>query len=653
MNQQLAALDIYTIVFELQDLIGSYIDKIYQLSSDEVIIRVNNRKSKQKEILYADRNGVFFRTNQSFETPMKPTTFAMTLRKHITNGRITSIKQHEFDRIIKIKVQKKETYTLLFELIPNGNSMLLNQDDRIIMPLKHQHWSQRSIRTNIMYQPPPSQVDPFTISFKDFDSLLKESDADLVRTCAVKLSLGGRYAEEFCNHLSIPKETLAEDLSVEQRKQIYTQLQQFLQPFKEHKFSPTLVIDNDKKIIIPFPFTIYTNKENKTLSSFSEGIQKNLDVNTQQIKISPVEKKKEKIIRQKNQQERAIKDFDKKIHDKKHQGDIIYLHYRISEQLISQIQKNRKLLTKKELETILNQKEIVKDYSPDSPLLTLLLPDEHKNITLIKIDYRKSVAENAELSYKQSKKLARKKQGAINALEKTKQKISSLEKQEENHIQQQLKQNQNKQKSQKQFWFEQYRWCIASNGNLILGGKDAKTNDQLIKKHLEKEDRYAHADIHGAPSCILKNKDVEGKPKNFSEEAVQEACTFSACYSKSWKQFAESQAYWVLPNQVSKTPQSGEFVPKGAFIIRGKRNYCTCKMQIGIGIINIEETKKIMGGPPSAIKKWCEHYVIIEPGTKKSSSIAKETSDFLNSTPTLIQKVLPPGESRIISTSKT
>jgi predicted ribosome quality control (RQC) complex YloA/Tae2 family protein len=653
MNQQLAALDIYTIVFELQDLIGSYIDKIYQLSSDEVIIRVNNRKSKQKEILYADRNGVFFRTNQSFETPMKPTTFAMTLRKHITNGRITSIEQHEFDRIIKIKVQKKETYTLLFELIPNGNSMLLNQDGRILMPLKHQHWSQRSIRTNIMYQPPPSQVNPFTISFKEFDSLLKESDADLVRTCAVKLSLGGRYAEEFCNHLSIPKETPAEDLSVEQRKQIYTHLQQFLQPFKEHKFSPTLIIDNDKKIIIPIPFTIYKNKENKTLSSFSEGIQKNLDVNTQQIKISPVEKKKEKIIRQKKQQERAIKDFDKKIHDKKHQGDIIYLHYQTIEQLISQIQKNRKLLTKKELETILNQKEIVKDYSPDSPLLTLLLPDEHKNITLIKIDYRKSVAENAELSYKQSKKLARKKHGAINALEKTKQKISSLEKQEENHIQQQLKQKQNKQKSQKQFWFEQYRWCIASNGNLILGGKDAKTNDQLIKKYLEKKDRYAHADIHGAPSCILKKKDVEGKPKDFSEEAVQEACTFSACYSRSWKQFAESQAYWVLPNQVSKTPQSGEFVPKGAFIIRGKRNYCTCKMQIGIGIITIEETKKIMGGPPSAIKKWCEHYVIIEPGTKKSSSIAKEISDFLNSTPTVIQKVLPPGESRIISTSKT
>ncbi|MBS3748580.1 MAG: NFACT family protein [Candidatus Thermoplasmatota archaeon] len=653
MNQQLAALDIYTIVFELQDLIGSYIDKIYQLSNDVVIIRVNNRESKQKEILYANRNGVFFRTNQSFETPMKPTTFAMTLRKHITNGRITSIEQHEFDRIIKIKIQKRETYTLLFELIPNGNSMLLNQDGRILMPLKHQHWSQRSIRTNIMYQPPPSQVNPFTISFKDFDSLLKESDADLVRTCAVKLSLGGRYAEEFCNHLSIPKETLAEDLSVEQRKQIYTQLQQFLQPFKEHKFSPTLVIDNDKKIIIPFPFTIYKNKENKALSSFSEGIKKNLDVNTQQIKISPLEKKKEKIIRQKKQQERAIKDFDKKIHDKKHQGDIIYLHYQTIEQLISQIQKNRKLLTKKELETILNQKEIVKEYSPDSPLLTLLLPDEHKNITPIKIDYRKSVAENAELSYKKSKKLARKKQGAINALEKTKQKISSLEKQEENHIQQQLKQNQNKQKSQKQFWFEKYRWCISSNGNLILGGKDAKTNDQLIKKHLEKEDRYAHADIHGAPSCILKNKDVEGKPKDFSEEAVQEACTFSACYSRSWKQFAEAQAYWVLPNQVSKTPQSGEFVPKGAFIIRGKRNYCTCKMQIGIGIINIEEAKKIMGGPPSAIKKWCEHYVIIEPGTKKSSSIAKEISDFLNSTPTLIQKVLPPGESRIISTSKT
>ena len=185
-----------------------------------------------------------------------------------------------------------------------------------------------------------------------------------------------------------------------------------------------------------------------------------------------------------------------------------------------------------------------------------------------------------------------------------------------------------------------------------MGGKDAKSNDQLVKKHLENKDRYVHADIHGAPSCIIKNKNVDNDIIDITDESLEEACAFSACYSRAWKQFAEVQSYWVLPEQVSKTPQSGEFVPKGAFIIRGKRNYCTCKMQLCIGIIYIHDAIKLMGGPISSIKKWCDEYVIIEPGTKKSSSIAKELSSFFDTNPSIIQQVLPPGESKIITKIK-
>lgn len=654
MNQQLSALDIYTIVYELQDLIGGYIDKIYQISSEEILVRVNNRTTKQKEILYAHSNGLFFRTDKSFETPMKPSTFAMTLRKHINNGRIIEIQQHEFDRIIKIIIQKKEQYILLFELIPNGNMILLNQEQRIIIPLKHQHWSHRTIRINTTYQPPPSQVNPFTITKEEFDSIVKDSDADLVRTLAVKVSLGGRYAEELCNQVEIPKETPTRNLSDAQQKKIYDQLQQFLAPFKEHDFSPTLIIHSEnKKEIIPLPFTMYKEKDKKPVNSFSEGLEEITDITIKQIdEPSPYEKKKEKLFRQKKQQEKAIHEFDEEIKKKKHQGNVIYLHYNTIEQLTSEIQKNRKLLTKEELSALVNNTKMVKDFSYDSPFLTLELPDEHQQPTLIQIDYRKNTAENAKRLYEKSKKMMQKKQGAITALNQTKQKINALEKQQEKQVNQEKKQNQHKQSLQKQFWFEQYRWCIASNGNIMLGGKDAKTNDQLIKKQLENGDRYAHADIHGAPSCIVKNKDIGGNSIPITEETLKELCTFSACYSKAWKQFVEAQAYWVLPEQVSKTPQSGEFVPRGGFIIRGKRNYCTCALQLGVGCITIDGVKKIMGGPSSAIKKWCNPYVIIEPGTKKSSTIAKEIAELLDSSPTEIQQVLPPGEIHIISTSK-
>ena len=48
-------------------------------------------------------------------------------------------------------------------------------------------------------------------------------------------------------------------------------------------------------------------------------------------------------------------------------------------------------------------------------------------------------------------------------------------------------------------WFENYRWFITSEGEVAIGGKDATTNERAVKKYLKNMDRYAHADVHGAP----------------------------------------------------------------------------------------------------------------------------------------------------------
>ena len=35
----------------------------------------------------------------------------------------------------------------------------------------------------------------------------------------------------------------------------------------------------------------------------------------------------------------------------------------------------------------------------------------------------------------------------------------------------------------KQFWFERYKWFITSGGRLVIAGRDAHTNDNVVKKH--------------------------------------------------------------------------------------------------------------------------------------------------------------------------
>ena len=160
---------------------------------------------------------------------------------------------------------------------------------------------------------------------------------------------------------------------------------------------------------------------------------------------------------------------------------------------------------------------------------------------------------------------------------------------------------------------------------------------------MKQGDRYAHADIHGAPSCVIKSRGINDEQLPISEKTLEEACCFAASYSKAWNQFGEAQAYWVLPEQVSKTPNTGEFVPKGAFVIRGKRNYYRCTLEVAVGYVMLGDVGKVMGGPVSSIEARTARYVVLIPGLTKKSDIAQKLAKIFQVSTEEMEKVLPPG----------
>jgi hypothetical protein len=168
-------------------------------------------------------------------------------------------------------------------------------------------------------------------------------------------------------------------------------------------------------------------------------------------------------------------------------------------------------------------------------------------------------------------------------------------------------------------WYEKLRWFLSSDGFLVVGGRDAATNESVVKKYLESQDIYMHSDIHGAPSVVVKS---EGK--EIPETTVHEAATLAASFSSAWtKGFGSQDVYWVKPDQVSKTPQSGEYVAKGAFIIRGTRNYVRgVPLIIAVGVVDYEGTR-IMAGPVAAVSKYTDNYVVIKPGFTKKEEISR------------------------------
>jgi predicted ribosome quality control (RQC) complex YloA/Tae2 family protein len=646
MERGLSSFDIYVIVAELQDLRGCYIEKIYQLSRDEILLRVQQASTNKKEQLFIRNKELLCLTEKRFDAPEKPSVFAMTLRKYLLNGKISGITQHEFDRIIKITIGRKEgDYTLVCELFSNGNIILLNPEGRIIRPLVKQEWATRMVKSGEMYLPPPPQVNPFTMTKETFQEIIHQGKKDLVRTLATGANLSGLYAEELCVRAHVDKHLKSSEVSEETIQRLYHELTGLLEVFRHHAFTPMLVKKNDTVVdIVPVPFQSYDGMDLEPIASFSRCLDSFITARkVEKPQESKGEKKIEKLRRQLLSQQQQYQEFQEKISLKKLEGDLLYQQYQPVDQLLQNIMVLLKQKEKNELTQHILSDPLVRKFDPNEDELLIILKDKDGTERDVALDFRKTVSENAQQKYEEGKKLQEKARGAREAMAQARKQLETLKETDVVEKKKEVKRG-------KTWWFEKYRWFISSEGNLVIAGRDAGSNDLVVKKHLSKGDRYAHADIHGAPSCIIKNSGVNDEPLPVSEKTLIEACHFAASYSRAWNQFGEAQAYWVLPEQVSKTPESGEFIPKGAFIIRGKRNYVRCTLEVAVGLVQLGEQEKLMGGPPEAVAGRAKQYVVVRPGILKKSSVAQTISTAFKISTDEVEKALPPGNLTVVKT---
>jgi predicted ribosome quality control (RQC) complex YloA/Tae2 family protein len=435
------------------------------------------------------------------------------------------------------------------------------------------------------------------------------------------------------------------EVSEENIQRLYQELTGLLEMFQNHAFTPMLVKKNDTVVdIIPVPFQSYDGMDLEPIASFSRSLDSFITTRkVEKPQESKGEKKIEKLRRQLLSQQQQYKEFHEKISLKKIEGDLLYEHYQPLDQLLQTI---RVLLKQKEKNELIQQilsTPLVRKFDPTEDELLIILKDKDGTERDIALDFRKTVSENAQQKYEEGKKLQEKARGAEEAMLRAKKQLKTLK---ETDVVVKKKEV----KREKTWWFEKYRWFISTEGNLVIAGRDAASNDLVVKKHLSKGDRYAHADIHGAPSCVIKSSGVNDEPLPISEKTLIEACHFAASYSRAWNQFGEAQAYWVLPEQVSKTPESGEYVPKGAFIIRGKRNYVRCTLEVAVGLIQLGEERRLMGGPLEAVEAHAKQYMVLRPGILKKSSVASQLSKEWNLSTDEAEKVLPPGNLTVVRT---
>lgn len=258
-------------------------------------------------------------------------------------------------------------------------------------------------------------------------------------------------------------------------------------------------------------------------------------------------------------------------------------------------------------------------------------------MTRIILDIRKTIDENAAVYFEKAKKAKKKLEGAKKAIEKTWEQLTKAQEEEMEKLEAKKIE---KIKPEKK-WYEKFRWFLSSEGFLCIGGRDATTNEIVIKKHTNNDDLVFHTDLAGSPFFVVKS---EGK--QIGKQTIEETAQATASFSKAWKLgLSILDVFYVNPEQVSKKTKAGEYMGKGAFMIYGKTNYITSELKLGIGLL---EEGKPMCGPPEAVKKNCKQFFTLLPGNEKPSNIAKRLQKRFNTDLDEIIRILPGGNSRLM-----
>ena len=692
-KREVTSVGLVALVGELGAYTGATVDKAYLY--DDSLVRLKMRAYDRGRIELLVQVGETKRvhvTEPEFvpAAPDRPPNFAKMLRNRIAGADLAAVSQHGFDRILEFEFRRgDEDTTVVAELFGEGNLAVLDESGAVVDSLSTVRLQSRTVAPGAQYGFPETRINPLEMTEDQFRAAMAESDTDLVRTLATQLNLGGTYGEELCTRAGVTKTKDIAEATEEDFDRLYAEMRELLDRLREGNTDPRLYReDGDPVDVTPVPLEEYSHLESEAFDSFNTALdtyfrslsEAESEPDTGSESAGPdfdaeIERR-ERII---EQQEQAIESFQEEAEKEREKADLLYANYELVDEILETVRDAREsghswTDIQDRLETGAEQgieaAAAVTDIDEAEGRVIVEI-DDHP----ISLDPRWGVEKNADRVYTEAKEIEGKREGALEAIENTREELAALEKRREAYIQQDEDDTEEEDVGKTDWlaresvpirkpekWYDRFRWFRTSDGFLVLGGRNADQNEELVSKYMEPADRFFHTQAHGGPATVLKTSEPSEPAKDIEipERSLEEAAQFAVTFSTIWKQGRYSgDVYMVDGDQVSKTPESGEYLEKGGFAIRGDRTYFEdTPVGAAVGIACEPETR-VVGGPPEPIEAQAETAIHIEPGRYAQGDVAKrlyrefrerfaDTSFVRNvASPDEIQKFMPPGTSRI------
>jgi len=612
MKSRFTTLDIISIIDELQQYVGMRVNQVYDVDNKTYLIKLH--QPEKKAVLLIE-SGTRLHTTE-FEWPKNPAPsgFSMKLRKHINNKRLEYIKQCGIDRVIDIQFGSGEAaYHLILEMYDRGNLVLTDWEFKILNILRPRVAGEEKFLVRETYPVELCKQDVNVLEATMLETFLsKAKDNDTLKKVLMPhFDYGPNLLEHLMMSAGFAHNCKVKQFDVAQIPNLLDALSQaktFISTEKKYgviiqKVESRPVVDGKEEEFCTFvefhPFLYKQHVEAKIIEfeSFNTACDQFFSkIESQKIELKTVQQEKaavKKLENVKKDHENRIKSLQELQSLDRRKGELIEMNCKIVDSGIKVI--NSAIANQIPWDQI---GEIIKEATSNGDpvasrikqiklevnhiVMQLSDPYEHLNREyessdsdseniqpsselLVEIDLDLTAQANARQYFVQKKSAAVKERKTI---ESGSVALKSAEKKTKQHLKEMSK-IATINKARKVFWFEKFFWFISSENFLVIGGKDAQQNELIVKRYMKPNDVYVHADLHGAATVVVKNISSDPVPPKTLNEAGQ----FAVCFSQAWDSKILTAAYWVKPEQVSKTAPSGEYLTVGSFMIRGKKNF--------------------------------------------------------------------------------
>lgn len=610
MKNRFSTLDLIAILPEIrQQLVGMRVYQVYDVDNKTIIIRFSKptqgtiEEETFKQMLILESGIRMHLTEFNWPKNSNPSGFTMKLRKHLRNKRLECINQIGVDRIVDLQFGINEfTNHIILELFSKGNIILTDKDYNILSLVRIYKDTKTNISIAVREKYPINKnfyvSSQLTFTRDQINELVDSSkDQNFKKLFNPHFQYGPALLEhsllQFKDINPNKFKVTSEDCDLLEK--VFKYADEQIKVFSDSCSKGFIIQSSEKRAncdemlvtfteFHPFLFSQFSNENvsyqeyesfNKAVDLFFSNMEgQKIEGKAVQQEKQALKKleaiKKDHVIRLENLSK--MQEIDNK------KAELIENNIELVDKAISVLRSA--IANKYSWEMIL---EIVKDAQDSGDLIASKIrqlkldkncfemcldnpyDEDSSNSMLVDIDIGLSAFANARKYYEHRKDAAKKEQKTIDHSEKAFKNV-------ERKVKQQLKETSIKTNivlARKILWFEKFYWFISSEGILVIAGRDAQQNELIVKRYLDKNDIYVHADIHGATSVVIKNfTDKEVPPKT-----INEAANMAVCYSASWEAKVVSVAYWVHSHQVQKTAPSGQYLSVGSFMIRGKKNY--------------------------------------------------------------------------------